>query len=277
MAQSTRSRCGCQEKRLAHREEAEKFYSSPAGQEVRVGMEASGHARWFERLLADLQFELRIEDAAEISPSQVAGMNLHWRTTSNACFSSLAFGRDEKPGLRRDALRSQLIHALEAQEIKETGNQEGKNCCGKGDEEFLVSQTDDRAGSGGSRSSWYCSLDEAGEVLLEQRLGTTPNAVKEVFGVMPRGRIALETGMHSAWMSRLLSELGHEVIVAHARRAFDRGKPEERRSSGCANAGAVGEDRSPVAGAGETSQRKSASPSDCDPRARAGLVFHGRR
>ena len=41
--------------------------------------------------------------------------------------------------------------------------------------------------------------------------------MKEVFGGMPRSRIALETGMHSPWMSRLLSELGHEVIVAHAR------------------------------------------------------------
>jgi len=35
-----------QEKRLAHREETEKFYRSLAGQKVRVGMEASGHARW---------------------------------------------------------------------------------------------------------------------------------------------------------------------------------------------------------------------------------------
>jgi len=34
---------------------------------------------------------------------------------------------------------------------------------------------------------------------------------------MPRSRIALETGMHSPWVSRLLSELGHEVTVAHAR------------------------------------------------------------
>ena len=69
----------------------------------------------------------------------------------------------------------------------------------------------------GDRSSWYCVLDEAGEVLLEQRLGTTPKAVREVFGGMPRSRIALETGMHSPWVSRLLSKLGHEVIVAHAR------------------------------------------------------------
>jgi hypothetical protein len=34
---------------------------------------------------------------------------------------------------------------------------------------------------------------------------------------MPQSRIALETGMHSPWVSRLLSELGHEVIVAQAR------------------------------------------------------------
>jgi transposase len=49
-----------QEKRLAHREEAEKFYRAlaAAGQQVRVGMEASGQARWFERLLSELQFEL---------------------------------------------------------------------------------------------------------------------------------------------------------------------------------------------------------------------------
>ncbi len=41
-----------QERRLEHREEAEKFYSDLGAQgiKVRVGMEASGHARWFERL-----------------------------------------------------------------------------------------------------------------------------------------------------------------------------------------------------------------------------------
>jgi transposase len=69
----------------------------------------------------------------------------------------------------------------------------------------------------GDRSSWYCVLNEAGEVVLEQKLATTPKAMKEFFGGMPRSRIALETGMHSPWVSRLLSELGHEVIVAHAR------------------------------------------------------------
>ena len=75
----------------------------------------------------------------------------------------------------------------------------------------------------GDRSSNYCILDEAGEVLLEHKLPTTPQAMKQVFGGMPRSRIALETGAHSPWVSRLLAELGHEVIVAHARNVRARG------------------------------------------------------
>jgi transposase len=47
---------------------------------------------------------------------------------------------------------------------------------------------------------------------------TTAKVLQEVFGAIPRSRIALETGTHSPWISRLLSELGHEVIVAHARK-----------------------------------------------------------
>ena len=60
-----------QEKRLSHRQEAEKFYRALAGQKVRVGMEASGHAGWFERLVDELQFELRIGDVAEIRTKRV--------------------------------------------------------------------------------------------------------------------------------------------------------------------------------------------------------------
>ena len=56
------------ERRLLHREEGEQFYSKLREQSavVRVGMEASGHARWFERLLHGLQFELWVGNAAEI-------------------------------------------------------------------------------------------------------------------------------------------------------------------------------------------------------------------
>jgi len=62
-----------QERRLEHREEAEKFYRdlSVGGASVRLGMEASGHARWFERLFSELGFELWIGDAAEIRTKRV--------------------------------------------------------------------------------------------------------------------------------------------------------------------------------------------------------------
>jgi transposase len=61
------------ERRLEHPEEAEKFYRDlrAQGMSVRVGMEASGHARWFERLLGELQYELWIGDAAEIRTKRV--------------------------------------------------------------------------------------------------------------------------------------------------------------------------------------------------------------
>ena len=60
-------------------------------------------------------------------------------------------------------------------------------------------------------------LDEAAKYCLEQKPRTTPKAMNEVFGAHAAQPIALETGTHSPWVSRLLGELGHEVIVAHAR------------------------------------------------------------
>jgi transposase len=70
----------------------------------------------------------------------------------------------------------------------------------------------------GDRWSFYCVLDEAGKIILEQKVSTTPEAIKQTFGKIPRSLIAIETGTHSPWVSRLLTELGHEVIVAHAQK-----------------------------------------------------------
>jgi transposase len=61
-------------------------------------------------------------------------------------------------------------------------------------------------------------LDEAGKIILEQKVPTTPEGMKPAFARIPRSRMALETGTHSPWVSRLLTELGHEVIVAHAQK-----------------------------------------------------------
>ena len=60
-----------QEKRLQHRADAEQFYRGLAGREVRVGMEACGHYPWFERLLAELGYELWMGDAAKVRASVV--------------------------------------------------------------------------------------------------------------------------------------------------------------------------------------------------------------
>ena len=69
-----------------------------------------------------------------------------------------------------------------------------------------------------AQNSHYCILNEAGEVILEQKLPTTPEAMKQTFAKIPRSLIALETGTHSPWVSRLLRELGHELLVAHAQK-----------------------------------------------------------
>jgi transposase len=50
---------------------AEQFYRSLAGQQVLVGVECSGNMQWFERLLEELGFELRVGDAGKIQASQV--------------------------------------------------------------------------------------------------------------------------------------------------------------------------------------------------------------
>jgi len=61
----------CRERRLMHRAEADQFYRELKGKQVRIGMEATGHSRWFERLLAELKFELWVGDPAQIRAKQV--------------------------------------------------------------------------------------------------------------------------------------------------------------------------------------------------------------
>jgi transposase len=59
------------ERRLEHESgEARSFYAALAGP-VRVGIEATGHTRWLERLLGELGHELWIGDAAAIRASVV--------------------------------------------------------------------------------------------------------------------------------------------------------------------------------------------------------------
>jgi len=63
----------CGERRLTHRDEAEQFYRELKKKPipVRVGMEATGHSRWFERFLAELNYELWVGDPAQIKAKRV--------------------------------------------------------------------------------------------------------------------------------------------------------------------------------------------------------------
>jgi transposase len=67
----------------------------------------------------------------------------------------------------------------------------------------------------GDRFSSFCIVDSAGKVVEEGRVSTTPEMLRRRFGACPPMRVALEVGTHSPWVSRLLAEYGHEVIVAN--------------------------------------------------------------
>lgn len=67
----------------------------------------------------------------------------------------------------------------------------------------------------GDKQSSLCFLDELGDVVEESRVRTTEPALSGRFAGMPQCRVILEAGTHSPWLSRLLAELGHEVVVAN--------------------------------------------------------------
>jgi transposase len=66
-------------------------------------------------------------------------------------------------------------------------------------------------------SSRYCALDAGGQIVGTGRVRTTPTALERAAERWPHCRIVLEVGTHSPWVSRLLTRLGHEVLVANAR------------------------------------------------------------
>jgi transposase len=69
----------------------------------------------------------------------------------------------------------------------------------------------------GDKTSRYCVLDGDGEVQSEGSVATARKAMAQKFSGIGRCRFAIEVGTHSPWLSRLLTRLGFEVIVANAR------------------------------------------------------------
>ncbi len=72
----------------------------------------------------------------------------------------------------------------------------------------------------GDKYSYLCLIDtQSGEVMEESRLRTTPEALKRRFSSEQQPlRVAIEVGTHSPWVSRVLKECGHEVLVANPRK-----------------------------------------------------------
>jgi transposase len=70
----------------------------------------------------------------------------------------------------------------------------------------------------GDRFSRYSEMDFETGVIAEGRLRTTAEALRQHFARRPPLRVVMEVGTHSPWVSRLLEQLGHEVLVANARR-----------------------------------------------------------
>jgi Transposase len=71
----------------------------------------------------------------------------------------------------------------------------------------------------GDKYSYLCLIDQrSGEVIEEGRLRTTPETLRRRFASEPSLRVAIEAGTHSPWVSRVLEECDHEVLVANARK-----------------------------------------------------------
>jgi transposase len=81
----------------------------------------------------------------------------------------------------------------------------------------------------GDRKSAVCRLNQAAQVVERRTLPTTRSFFEAYFRSLAPARVVMEVGTHSPWASRLLEELGHEVLVANAARV--RGAKKTRRKN----------------------------------------------
>ena len=81
----------------------------------------------------------------------------------------------------------------------------------------------------GDRWSQYCILGLEGETLAEGQLRTTQEDVREFFQALTAARVVIEVGTHSAWVQDVITEWGHEVLVANPR-LMEGSKRRKRKS-----------------------------------------------
>jgi transposase len=70
----------------------------------------------------------------------------------------------------------------------------------------------------GDKQNSVCILDAFGEVVKIFQVSNTRKAMHKCFSKYPEALIAIETGTHSGWVSRLLKELGCRVLVGNSRK-----------------------------------------------------------
>lgn len=70
----------------------------------------------------------------------------------------------------------------------------------------------------GDKNHSVCVLDAEGGVRERSTVTNTAKAIRACFGKLQPCRVALEAGTHSGWVSRILEEMGHEVLVGNPRK-----------------------------------------------------------
>ena len=70
----------------------------------------------------------------------------------------------------------------------------------------------------GDKNHIVCELDAEGKVLAQATVTNTAKAIRKHFGERKPCRVAMEAGTHSAWVSRILEEMGYEVLVGNPRK-----------------------------------------------------------
>ena len=83
----------------------------------------------------------------------------------------------------------------------------------------------------GDRRHLVCILNRAGDIVAEQSVSNTAEALVVFSQQYPRATIAMETGTHSPWVSRLFEAQHHRVYVANARKLRAISQSDNKRVS----------------------------------------------
>ena len=70
----------------------------------------------------------------------------------------------------------------------------------------------------GDKRHAICVVDQDAEIVEQRSITNRKESIRRLSQKHPKARMIMETGTHSPWISRMFQDLGHEVIVANARK-----------------------------------------------------------